>query len=158
MSEKIMIAETIEDIFDKAGELIGKRCSNSSGDSVKVKNPRGTNLRDRWGELEEGMAYKFIMGEYKPKDSDQSFPYVKDFVSVGAELAKKAEKPVSKPVDNRTDDIHTQLATKCASWVFAAYVGQGRFAKSSATQIGIDIGLMAREIKAAMEAGVEIKE
>lgn len=63
--------------------------------------------------------------------------------------------PPTQPVDARTDDIHNQVAYKIAGQVFGAYVRQGRFDKATPTEIGVNIGLMAAEIKAAMDARIE---
>lgn len=161
MSEKVMIVEHIEDIVDKAGGIVGKFCSNSSGDSVKVKNPRGSNLKDRWDELEEGMAYKFIMGEFRPEDSTESFPYVKDFTLVATELAEKTPDkapPTPRPqypqARSKSDDtnrsIIRQVSWKTAGRLTEALIASGVFPKDKLTVPNI----LATQKKIA-NAGVE---
>ena len=156
MEDKVFIIERIEDIT-KDGQAVGKLVIDASGDAVKVKNPRGSNLKERWGELQVGRAYSFTMGVYTPQGGTDSFPFVKNFVAVEKELAPKIEEQATKPkpIDYRTDDIHNQVAYKIAGWVFTAYVGQGNFLKFTPTEIAVKIGVMAKEIKTAMEQRIE---
>ena len=58
-------------------------------------------------------------------------------------------------IDDRTDDIHNQVAFKIAGPVYAAYVRMGRWPKAGATEIATNIGLIAKEIKATMEMKME---
>lgn len=92
MVEKILVIDKINDIYGKDGEeLTGKECFNKNGESVKVKSPKGTNLRERWDELQVGRAYSFDMGEYK------GFPYVQGFKAVSDKLAEQATEPEYAP-------------------------------------------------------------
>ena len=160
MEDKILTIARVEDIL-KDGEVIGKLVVAEGGDAVKVKNPKGSGLKERWGELQVGRAYSFTMGVFV-KSPTESFPFVKNFTAVGEELAEKIEKakegnakPAPKPIDARQDDIHNQVAYKIAGHVFEAYVLVGCFPKATPTEIASKIGVIAKEIKAAMEQRIE---
>ena len=154
MEDMILTIGRIEDIVEE-GKVVGKLVVAEGGDAVKVKNPRGCGLKARWGELQVGRAYSFAMESFIPEGKTETFTFVKDFTAVEKELATKIEKAEKPPVDNRTDDIHNQVAYKIAGQVFSAYVQTGAFAKLSSKEIGVNIGLMAAEIKAAMDARIE---
>ena len=55
----------------------------------------------------------------------------------------------------RTDDIHNQVAHKIAGGIVAAQISAGRFPKATATEIAVNISLLAKEIKTAMEQRIE---
>lgn len=108
MEDKILIIGYIEDIT-KDGEVVGKKVSDSTGDSLNVKGGgKGMPLKARWDELQIGRAYSFTMGEYKPPDKPgESYPYVKDFKSVKDPLVIEAQKKVETKT---TDSLNKRSA------------------------------------------------
>ena len=81
---------------------------------------------------------------------------IKRNVKEKIEKAKEGNaKPAPKPIDARQDDIHNQVAYKIAGHVFEAYVLVGCFPKATPTEIASKIGVIAKEIKATMEAKIE---
>lgn len=90
MEDKIFIIGRVEDIVDN-GIVVGKHCFGGDAEDVKVKNPRDSGLKERWGELQVGRAVSFTMGEYMNR------PYVKDFKLVEKALAEKAEAVKPQP-------------------------------------------------------------
>ena len=94
--DKIFILEKIEDLVYK-NEIVGKHCFGG-GEDVKVKNPRDSGLKERWGELQIGRAYSFTMGEYMNQ------PFVKDFKAVEKALAEKAETEKPKPQSSTREE------------------------------------------------------
>ena len=96
--DKIMVIDKINDIYGKDGEeLTGKECFNKNGESVKVKNPKGSNLRERWDELQVGKAYSFDMATFTPPGKTDAYPYVRGFKSVEGKLAEQASTPEYAP-------------------------------------------------------------
>ena len=73
-------------------------------------------------------------------------------------VAQTATPPKLPAVDNRTDDIHNQVAYKIAGQVFCALVGAGRFPEVTSAEIAINIGLMAKEIKLHMDTRAVVEE
>lgn len=156
MEDKILTIGRIEDIVSD-GEVIGKLVVDNSGDAVKVKNPKGSGLKERWGELQVGRAYSFTMGVFV-KSPTESFPFVKNFTAVEKELAEKIEKATKstpKPIDYKTADIHNQVAFKIAGVEMAAQISAGRFPKATVTELAVNTGLLAKEILAVMEMKIE---
>ena len=88
MPNKIMVLDLIEDLLDKEGNIIGKQVADKAGNKLKVKKGQGGKLASRWGELQVGKAYEFIMGEYK------GYPYVENFEEVKNIMVKEAQKKV----------------------------------------------------------------
>jgi len=122
MTEKIMLVETIEDIIDD-GEVVGKLCSNRAGDQVKVKKGQGGGLIKKWDELKEGLAYKFIMGEYKPPGKTEAYPYVKDFETVASTFVREAAEKVA---DAQADNKNKSYALSYAKDITVALVQAGK--------------------------------
>lgn len=116
MSEKIMLVETIEDIIDD-GEVVGKLCSNRAGDQVKVKKGQGGSLIKRWDELQEGLAYKFTMGEFK------GYPYVQDFKKVTNIMEAEA---ATRVADAQADSKNKSYALSYAKDLIVAFAQSGK--------------------------------
>ena len=92
---KILVIDSVEDILDDSGELVGKLVTDKVGNQVKVKKGQGGKLANRWNELLIGRAYSFTMGLFKGK-----YPYVEDFAEIKDVLKIEAAKAVA---DNQAD-------------------------------------------------------
>jgi len=92
---KILVIDSVEDILDDSGELVGKLVTDKAGNQVKVKKGQGGKLANRWNELLIGRAYSFTMGLFKGK-----YPYVEDFAEIKDVFKIEAAKAVA---DNQAD-------------------------------------------------------
>ncbi len=141
MSDKIMVIGRIEDIYSDAGELIGKQVFDKADDSVKVKNPKDSGLKERWGELIIGRAYSFTMGEY------MQHPFVKDFKAVEGKLAEAAEKVASQSADSKNRSYALSYAK---DWCIAQVQG-GKDLKV------VDVLTVAKLFESYLDSGVTVK-
>jgi hypothetical protein len=100
--ELSFIANEIHDI-EENGEVVGKEITDGHH-TVKVKKGKGGSLIKRWGELQEGLAYKFTMGEFKGWPFVENFEAIKDTFKRDAleEIAKQQPPPQKK--SNRDED------------------------------------------------------
>lgn len=96
MNDVIGVIDLIEDDNYNGKEF--KKVTLKNGQVVKVKWGREGFLKAKWGELEEGRAFQFQMGEYKGN------PFVEDFYAVEGALPDPVaihveEKAMPKPRD-----------------------------------------------------------
>ena len=87
MGEIIGVITGVEDDDYQGKEF--KKVTLGDGQVLKVKYGKEGTLKAKWGELQVGRAYSFVMGSFKDK------PFVQDFHAVeGKLLAPVQAKPV----------------------------------------------------------------
>jgi len=78
MADIIGVITKVEDDSYQGKDF--KKVTLGDGSVHNIKYGREGFLKAKWGELQVGRAYSFIMGDY------QGHPFVKDFVAVEGEL------------------------------------------------------------------------
>lgn len=98
MTKLYMVVDRIEDItYDN--KVTGKKVFDKEGGSVNVKGgKKGSNLYERWDELNPDVAYEFEMDVFR-KDG-REYPFVVDFKAVEIALAEQEiERATKKQMD-----------------------------------------------------------
>ncbi len=145
MANIIMVIDRIADIYDDAGELIGKEVFAKDGKGIKVKNPRGCGLKERWSVLDEGVGKAF---EFIRDQEFQGHPFVTDFKEVkDVFVAKAAEKVASQSADSKNRSYALSYAK---DWCIAQVQG-GKDLKA------VDILTIAKLFESYLDSGVTVK-
>lgn len=101
MAEKLIVIDKVEELHDNDGNVVGRTVYDKKGDTIKVKSPRGTNLKERWSELDEGigLAFRFTMADYKTPQG-KVFPYVSNFEKVAGVFEQEAAQKVAEQMSD----------------------------------------------------------
>ncbi len=127
---EIIVIESTKELLDDKGNVVGKVITDKAGAETKIKKGQGGKLESRWEWLDGegiGKAIKLTVKEFKPPNSDKSYPFVADFTIVkDAFVAQAAEKVQSQTKVERNDSIESQTSQKGGIEVLKALIDMGK--------------------------------
>ena len=112
----ILVIDSVRELLDDKDNVVGRIITDKAGAETRIKKGQGGKLESRWEWLDGegiGKAIKLTVKEFKPPNSDKSFPFVADFTIVKDEMVAQAtERVQSQSKVERNDSIESQVAFK----------------------------------------------